>query len=94
MARAPWASEYIPGEIVRQILIQIGYSVSAPADRELNPDVAYRAIADSSVHFWANSWYPSHLAWHEQELDDGSRAGDNLEILGGAFGVQELTDSS
>lgn len=83
MARAPWASEYLPAEILRQILIRLGYDVESPGLNELDPDAAYRGIGDGSIDFWANSWYPTHFVWLDQELDDGSTVGDNVTMMGG-----------
>ncbi len=83
MARAPWASEYIPSEILRQTLMHLGYEVLPPDEYEFDPDLAYQSIGDGTVDFWANSWYPLHLVWLDQELPDGSTVGDNTTIMGG-----------
>ena len=39
-------------------------------------------LARGEIDFWANSWYPGHLAWHELELLDGSEVGDHVTIVG------------
>jgi glycine betaine/proline transport system substrate-binding protein len=91
MCRADWASGYIQAEIVRQIMQQAGYDVSDPSTIELGPSNAYTAMAEGSCDFWANSWYPGHFSWFENELPDGSLVGDYVEAVPGLFedsGVQ------
>ena len=91
MCRANWASGYIQAEIVRQILQQAGYSVSWPGRIELGPSNAYTAMAEGTCDLWANSWYPGHFSWYENELSDGSIVGDHVEAVDGLFqdsGVQ------
>jgi len=91
MCRANWASGYIQAEIVRQILQQAGFGVSDPSTIELGPSNAYTAMAEGSCDFWANSWYPGHFSWFENQLPDGSIVGDYVEAVPGLFqdsGVQ------
>ena len=91
MARADWASGYIQAEIYRQVLVELGYDVSDPADLELGPQLAYQQMAEGAIDFWTNSWYPGHVTWWEQETTDGGVTGDNLVKVDGLFansGVQ------
>nr|MBT4278566.1 hypothetical protein [Actinomycetota bacterium] len=91
MCRANWASAYIQSEMVRQILQQAGYSVTDPSLIELGPSNAYTAMAEGTCDLWANSWYPGHFSWYENELSDGSIVGDHVEAVPGLFqdsGVQ------
>ncbi len=91
MARANWASGYLQAEIYRQILTEFGYDVSDPADLELGPQIAFQQMAEGEIDFWANSWYPGHLTWWDQELTDGTTVGDHIEKVPGLFeaaGVQ------
>jgi len=91
MCRANWASGYIQAEMVRQILQQAGATVSEPSHIELGPANAYIAMAEDSCDLWANSWYPGHFSWFENELPDGSLVGDHVEAVDGLFqnsGVQ------
>ena len=67
MCRANWASGYIQAEIVRQILQKAGFEVSDPAEIELGPSNAFTAMAEGSCDFWANSWYPGHFSWFENQ---------------------------
>ncbi len=91
MGRANWASGYIQAEIYNQILTQMGYNVASPAELELDPSAGYLAMAEGTMDFWTNSWYPGHLSWHEAELPDGTLVGDYITIADGLFagaGVQ------
>ena len=91
MCRADWASGYIQAEIVRQILQTAGFEVSDPAEIELGPSNAFTAMAEGSCDFWANSWYPGHFSWFENQLSDGSLVADHVEAVPGLFqdsGVQ------
>ena len=91
MCRANWASGYIQAEIVRQVMQTAGYTVSDPAEIELGPSNAYTAMAEGACHMWANSWYPGHFSWYENELPDGSLVADHVMAVDGLFqdsGVQ------
>ena len=91
MCRANWASGYVQAEIVRQVLQSAGYGVSDPSLLELAPSTAYTTMARGDCDFWANSWYPNHYSWYENELPDGSLVSDHVEAVDGLFqdsGVQ------
>ncbi len=93
MARANWSTGYFQAALVRRLLEELGYRVSDPAELELSPSAAYIAMAEGDVDLWANSWYPDHLRWHEQEITDGTRAASQLRALGRALpdaGVEGL----
>lgn len=85
MGRANWSSGYVQAQILHNLMEEIGYEVSSPADAEFAPDLAYQAMATGEIDFWANSWYPGHLSWWEGELPDGSNVGDNLERIEGSL---------
>lgn len=85
MGRANWSSGYVQAQILHDLLEEVGYDVSSPADAEFAPDLGYQAMATGEIDFWANSWYPGHLSWWEGELPDGSQVGDNLERLEGSL---------
>lgn len=82
MGRANWNSGYFQAEIYRQLLTELGYEVSDPAELELGPNSAYVAMAEGQMDFWTNSWYPLHLSWLAAELPDGSLVGDHLTVVG------------
>jgi ABC-type amino acid transport substrate-binding protein/ABC-type proline/glycine betaine transport system substrate-binding protein len=93
MCRANWASGYIQAEIVRQVLQSAGYVVSEPSLSEMAPSIAYTTMASGECQFWANSWYPGHFSWYENELPDGSLVADHVMAVDGLFqdsGVQGL----
>ena len=90
MARADWATGYFQAAVYRQVLEEVGYTVTDPADLELGPSLAYLAMAEGDVDFWVNSWYPGHLSWWEPELPDGSVVGDHLVIPGRVFAAGGL----
>ena len=82
MARADWGTGYFQAYVFEQMLEELGYDVSDPSEKELGPSLAYLAMAEGDIDFWANSWYVSHDAWWEPELPDGSLVGDHLVKLG------------
>ena len=82
MGRADWSTGYFQAELYRQLMQELGYTVSDPAELELGPNNGYIAMAEGQMDFWANSWYPGHLAWLAGELPDGSLVGDHLSIVG------------
>ncbi|MDE0497295.1 MAG: hypothetical protein OXH86_08075, partial [Acidimicrobiaceae bacterium] len=71
MGRANWSTGYFQAELYKQLLEELGYTVSDPAELELGPNLGYIAMAEGQMDFWANSWYPGHLAWLAGELPDG-----------------------
>ena len=93
MARADWSTGYFQAQVYKQMLEELGYDVSEPSETELGPSLAYLAMAQGDVDFWANSWYPGHNSWWEPELPDGSLVGDHLVKVGAVFrggGLQGL----
>ncbi len=81
-ARANWSTGYFQAAVYSALLTELGYEVTDPALNEFPPSNGYTAMAEGEIDFWANSWYPGHLSWHENELTDGSLVGDKVEILG------------
>ncbi len=82
LGRPNWSSGYFQTEIFRQLLGELGYDVSDPAELELGPNAAYVAMAEGQMDFWADSWYPLHLSWLAGELPDGSLVRDHLTVVG------------
>ena len=81
MARADWQSGYVQAEILHNVLEEVGYNVSSPADFEVGPQLAYSQMAEGNIDLWANSWYPGHYTWWEQDTPIGTVVGDNLVRL-------------
>ena len=80
--RAHWSSGYFQAALYRRLLEELGYSVSDPAQLELNPSDAYVAMAQGDMDYWPNGWYPRHLVYLDRELPDGSLVGDHVGIAG------------
>ena len=80
--RADWYSGYFQGELYKQLLEELGYNVTDPAQLELGPHIAYIAMAQGDMDYWPNSWYPAHYTWHAAERPDGSLVGDHLTVVG------------
>ena len=66
MARPQWTSGYITAEIYRNLLQQLGYSVSDPAAAELHPRELYEQMAEGQFDFWANGRFPNHTPYFAQ----------------------------
>lgn len=82
MARASWSTGYFQAEVYRKMMEELGYTVSDPADLELDPSLAFLSMSQGEFDFWVNSWYPGHLSWHEAKLPDGSKVGDHITRVG------------
>ena len=82
MARADWSTGYFQAAVYRQLMQELGYTVSDPSELELGPSLAYLAMAQGDFDFWVNSWYPGHASWLAPELPDGTTVGDHLTVVG------------
>ena len=82
MARAYWSTGYFQAQVYKQLLEELGYSVTEPSELELGPSLAYLGMAQGEIDFWVNSWYPGDVSWWAPELPDGSTVGDHLTIVG------------
>ena len=80
--RANWSSGYFQASLFKQLLEELGYEVTDPADFEVGPNNGYLAIAQGDMDYWPNSWYPNHYAWHLSVLPDGTRVGDHVTVVG------------
>jgi len=82
MSRANWSTGYMQAAIYKALLEELGYEVNEPADLELPPSNFFTALGEGEIDFWANSWYPGHAAWWNNELTDGSIVGDKISVVG------------
>ena len=82
MGKADWTTEDPNAYVIHNLMEELGYDVTDPADLELGPSNAYLAMAQGDMDFWINSWYPGHNSWLENELPDGSKVGDTLTVTG------------
>ncbi len=82
MGKADWTTEDPNAYVIHNLMEELGYDVTDPADLELGPSNAYLAMAQGDMDFWINSWYPGHNSWLEAELPDGSKVGDAVSVTG------------
>jgi glycine betaine/proline transport system substrate-binding protein len=80
--RPTWSAGYFQAALYAELLEELGFTVTAPAEHEYDPEVAYLEMATGAYDFWANGWYSQHLTHHDEELADGSTVADHIEILG------------
>ena len=73
MARATWDTGFMQAEIYRQLLTELGYDVTDPAEATLDANVFYPALARGQYDFWANGWFPLHDIYLERELFTGEQ---------------------
>lgn len=82
MGRATWNTGYMQSHIFKQLLEELGYTVSEPADLEVGAAQFYPALAQGDADFWANGWFPLHTPILDTELPDGSTAEDHITPIG------------
>ena len=83
MARAAWSTGFFQAALYRALLQELGYEVSDPAERTLDPAVAYTAMAEGEFDFWVNGWYPHHRDTYQTgRLGDGSAVRDHIAPVG------------
>ena len=89
-ARAGWTTGFMQAAIYHNLLEELGYDVSEPADNTLANDIFYLSVAEGEVDFWANGWIPNHLNFWDDELSDGSVIGDNIDLVGTSLAAAGL----
>lgn len=82
LGRATWSTGYFQAALFKSLLEELGYTVSDPAEVELGPTDAFKAMAEGTMDFWTNSWLPNHQAFIDEELGDGSMVSDHVSSLG------------
>ena len=83
MGRANWSTGYFQAELYKQLLEELGYTVSDPA--ELSSSGPTSATSPWLRVRWTSgptAGIRGHLAWLAGELPDGSLVGDHLTVLG------------
>lgn len=81
-ARANWDTGYFEAQVVADLLGELGYEVSSPADKELSPDVFYSALASREADYWANGWFPLHDPKLEASVPGKGPVGENVSQVG------------
>ena len=79
--RADWDSGYFQSALLKQLLEELGYSVTDPSHGELGPSLAFPAMAQGRMDYWPNTWR-GHYRWLDHELPDGSLVGDHVSVVG------------
>lgn len=81
-ARANWSTGFFQAEVFKQMLTELGYEVSDPADAELGPDIFYPALAQGEYDYWVNGWFPNHEPNFEAQTPTGDTVGDLVTQVG------------
>ena len=82
MARANWNSGHMQAAIYAQLLGELGYEVSHPADNTRDPNGFYPALASGQFDLWVNGWFPLHDIYLEGERVTGETLELPIEPVG------------
>ncbi|MFP4634337.1 MAG: glycine betaine/L-proline ABC transporter substrate-binding protein ProX [Nitriliruptoraceae bacterium] len=82
MARATWDTGFMQAAIYQQLLDELGYEVTDPAEETREPETFYPALARGDLHLWANGWFPLHEPFLDTELVTGQRVSEPIEPVG------------
>ncbi|WP_419925518.1 glycine betaine/L-proline ABC transporter substrate-binding protein ProX [Candidatus Poriferisocius sp.] len=82
MARANWDSGYMQAAIYAQLIGELGYEVSDPADNTRDPNGFYPALASGQFDLWVNGWFPLHDIYLEGERVTGQSVDLPIEPVG------------
>jgi glycine betaine/proline transport system substrate-binding protein len=82
MARATWDTGFMQAAIYQQLLTELGYDVTDPAEETVDPNVFYPALAQGDYDFWANGWFPLHDIYLERELLTGEQNQEPISAVG------------
>jgi glycine betaine/proline transport system substrate-binding protein len=82
MARANWNSGHMQAAVYAQILGELGYEVSDPAENTRDPNGFYPALASGQFDLWVNGWFPLHDIYLEGERVTGETLELPIEPVG------------
>lgn len=82
MARATWDTGWFQAAVYAQLLDELGYDVSDPADLTRDANTFYPALAQEQVDLWANGWFPLHEIYLERPLFSGQPISEPIEPVG------------
>ncbi len=82
MARATWDTGFMQAYIYHDLLEELGFDVSDPADATLDPNVFYPALGQGEYDLWANGWFPLHDIYLERELFSGEQNPEPISPVG------------
>lgn len=82
LARATWDTGHLQAEIHRQLLEELGYDVTDPAEATHTPESFYPLLARGELDLWVNGWFPLHEPFLDRELVTGQRLEEPIEPVG------------
>lgn len=82
MARADWDTGFFQAAVYRQLLEDLDYDVTDPADETVTPETFYPLLARGELDLWANGWFPLHEPFLDRELVTGQRVSQPIEAVG------------
>lgn len=82
MARATWDTGWFQAAIYAQLLDELGYEVSDPADLTRDAATFYPALAQEQVDLWVNGWFPLHDIYLERPLFSGQLISEPIQKVG------------
>ena len=82
MARATWDSGHMQAAIYAELIGELGYTVTDPADATLDPNAFYPALDSGQYDLWVNGWFPLHDIYLEAELVSGLSIDTDIEPVG------------
>lgn len=82
MARATWDTGWMQAAIYAELLDELGYTVTDPADLTRNANSFYPALARGEVDMWANGWFPLHDIYLDRTLFSGQEVSEPIEPIG------------
>lgn len=82
MARADWDTGFWQAAVYRQLLGELGYDVTDPAEETHTPETFYPALAAGELDLWVNGWFPLHDPFLDRELVTGQRLSEPVEVVG------------
>lgn len=82
MARATWDTGWFQAAIYAELLDELGYDVSDPADLTRDANTFYPALAQEEVDLWVNGWFPLHDIYFQRPLFSGQLISEPIEKVG------------
>ncbi len=82
MARATWPTGHFQAAVYQQLLEELGYEVTDPAEATRTPATFYPALVQGRFDLWANGWFPLHEPFLEGERLTGQRYEEPIEPVG------------
>ncbi len=82
MARASWDTGWFQAAVYAELLDELGYAVTDPADLTRDANTFYPALAQGEVDLWVNGWFPLHDIYLERTLLTGQKVAEPIEKVG------------